>query len=814
MKDIVKVAVESLTYSADKLYDYKVPEELIGKISIGTRVLVPFGFGNKKRQAIVLGLDDVSQTKKLKTVWAVLDEAPLLNSEMIGLAYKMKRLYYCTLFEAVKSMLPSGLSVRIQDNYEVNNEVLNLKYSELNNQEKTVIDYLKSKEHPISEERILSHIKFLSADVLKNLVLKGFLNKEENYKRKTLDAKIKRLRLKNNYDEKRLTTKQSLVCEFLREKGAQSIKEINYFTGVSNSVINGLIKKDVVETFEEEVYRSPGSNYSKIQVKDEINLTDEQNIAYQSLFKQYKANKYSVSLLYGITGSGKTSVFMKLIDKVYEDGKKIIVMVPEIALTPQLTLLFKSRYGDEVAIFHSNLSSGERLDEFKRAKQGKIKIAVGTRSAIFAPLEDIGLIIMDEEHEHTYKSESNPRFHARDLAKLRCRYHNALLLLCSATPSIESYYMAENKRYTLNKLTNRYGGAILPKVTVIDMNNEIECGNVDTFSRELISKLANNIKNKKQSILLMNRRGYNTYVRCGKCSEVITCKNCSISMTYHAANNKMMCHYCGYSTELPEVCPACNEKALRFSGTGTQKVEDELEKLLPEARILRMDTDTTSSRFSHEEKLRAFKDGKYDIMIGTQMVAKGLNFPNVTLVGIINADQALYGDDFRSYEKAFALMTQVIGRSGRYKDRGEAIIQTYTPDNAVIQMAANQDYEEFYKEEKEIRKIMLYPPFVSICVAVFCSKNREKSLSASKHFFENLKTLISKKYKNLPIRVLGPSEATVLKVDNLYRHKIIIKFKESTDFRNMIEELLLIMSSNKEYSSVGIFIDVNPDRIL
>lgn len=505
---------------------------------------------------------------------------------------------------------------------------------------------------------------------------------------------------------------------------------------------------------------------------------------------------------------------MRLIDEVKSDGRGIIVMVPEISLTPQTIGLFHQRYGRSVAVFHSGLSLSERLDEWKRVKNGEATIAVGTRSAVFAPFENLGLIIMDEEQETTYNSESSPRYHARDVAKFRCGYNKALLVLSSATPSVESYYLAKNGRYSLNTLSERYGEAKIPQVTVTNMNLELEKGNDTILSSELLQALQENLQNKKQSIVLLNRRGYNTFASCKSCGNVITCPNCSISLTYHSANNRLMCHYCGYSVPFTKECPNCHENRVHYSGVGTQRAEQQLVELLPDARILRLDTDSTMSRFAYEKKLRLFSDGEYDIIVGTQMVAKGLDFENVTLVGVLSADQTLYGDDFRSYERAFDLLTQVVGRSGRGKFEGRAIIQTYTPENPIIQLAAEQNYPIFYEKEIAIRKAMLYPPFSDICMVGFVGTVESKVREASSVFLSLLSQLARSEFSEQPMRALNPSPALISKVNNKYRYKLIIKCRNSKRFREMISHLLIDFSAKRTYSGVTVFVDMNPDIIM
>ncbi len=504
---------------------------------------------------------------------------------------------------------------------------------------------------------------------------------------------------------------------------------------------------------------------------------------------------------------------MRLIDKANEDGRGVICMVPEISLTPQLLSKFSARYGNRVAVFHSGLSLSKRLEQWKRVKNGEANIAVGTRSAIFAPVQRLGLIVMDEEQEYSYKSGANPRFHARELAKLRAVYNNCLLLLSSATPSLESYYNASRGRYSLYSLTKRYGSARLPHVVTVDMNLDRSQGNTSDYSSVLLDAVDDNLRHGQQAIILLNRRGHNTFVACRVCGDVISCPNCSISLTYHSANNRLMCHYCGYSIPAPRECPSCHSDRLRYSGAGTQKAEQELYEIFPSARILRLDTDSTMRRYSYERKLKAFRDGEYDIMLGTQMVAKGLDFENVTLVGVLSADAMLHGNDFRSYERTFSLLTQVVGRSGRGGLEGRAIIQTYEPENPIIDLAARQDYGEFYDSEIVIRRSMLYPPFSDVCVVVFTSQNRTAAYNASVYFSSQLTATASRDYPGIPMRVLGPSPAAIARVSGKYRYRLIIKFKNGKGFRELMSRLLTDIGKNRAYSDVNVYADIDPDTI-
>ena len=801
---VAGVVVEKSAYSFDRVFDYLIPENIQDNIQVGCRVLVPFGRASKKRQGVVVSLHN-NKNSKLKEISKLLDTTPVVTQEMLETAKFIKEHYFCTYYDAVKAMLPAGINYKITTLY----TAVKSEETPLTIYQKQVYDYLLKAKESVKEDKILADLGFSDKTVIDELLQKGLLRKSEEAFRKTGDAMLKMVALTEETDVSsvKLTPKQQSVFEVLETAGAVSVKEICYYTGVTQSVVDSIVKKGLAYYYEDEIFRTPKATVTE-EVKPLV-LTDEQDNAFKEICSKVQQDKPSVSLLYGITGSGKTSVFLKLIEKVLQDNKGIIVMVPEISLTPQFINIFSSRFGKQVAVFHSGLSFGERLDEYKRVKNGDAKIAIGTRSAVFAPFEKIGLIIMDEEQESTYKSESTPRYHAREVAKFRIAKHNAVLLLSSATPSIESFYFAQQGRYNLSTLTNRYGGAVLPEVVIADMNVEAQEGNFSNFSSVLLENLNYNLDHNKQSILLLNRRGHNVYVSCTHCQEPVTCPNCSITMTYHSSNKRIMCHYCGYSMPYTNECPTCNGKGLRLSGAGTQMAEEELEKIFPQARILRLDTDATMKKFSHERKLTAFANGDYDILIGTQMVAKGLNFPNVTLVGVLNADQMLYADDYRSYERTFSLLTQVVGRSGRGKDKGMAVIQTYTPENNIITMSAQQDYEKFYNGEIAIRKAMLYPPFADICMVGFVSENQMKAVKASNDFLQLFINNAKQSYPDLPLRILGPSPASVLKVSNKYRYKLIIKCRNNSDFRKLLGDLLADFDKLSEFKDVTVYADMN-----
>ncbi len=811
---VAQIAVENTAYSFDMLYNYLVPERLKDEVKPGCRVMIRFGSSKNERQGVVFSLDEVREEGKLKEIIAVLDKAPLLNNEALLLAKWLRERTFSTYYDSAKVQLPTGINLKIQTKY----ISLTGKQDEtgtLDDISRKIYDFLEEKGEYVSRDDLISIFELdEKTKILDKMVSEGFLVRNYDTIRKVGDATEKMVRLCADDEtlEGKFTPKQKSIINLLKDVGSASVKEVCYFTGTTGAVIKTLNSRGIVEIFDIETYRKPEVRMTAENADRKIDLTEEQQIAYDNMIEKYR-NGGGCSLLFGVTGSGKTSVYIKLIDTVIKEKKGVIVMVPEISLTPSLLALFKGRYGDNVAAFHSGLSVGERYDEWKRVKNGDALIAVGTRSAVFAPFDNLGLIIMDEEQEHTYKSEQSPRFHARDVAKFRASYNKALLVLASATPSMESYTYAKNNRYSLEKLTKRYGNAILPQVTVVNMRQERKNGNKYSISSPLLEELEKNLKEGYQSILLINRRGFNTFASCDECGHVRVCPSCSVSLSYHRDNGRLMCHYCGYSEIMDKNCPECHKPAVRFSGSGTQKIEDEIKELLPEARVVRMDTDSTMSRYAHEDKLSAFAKGEYDILLGTQMVAKGLDFAKVTLVGVLLADQELNGDDFMSSERAFDLLTQVVGRAGRGDTKGRAIIQTINPDNSIINMAKRQDYEAFYDNEIYIRKFMVYPPFCDICAINFSGEKEYEVLSSSRCFLFGIQEATKDVYKDVKVIVLGPMSPRISKINNKYRYRIIVKCRNTKAFRLMMDDLLIRFSKNREFKNVSVSIDINPESL-
>lgn len=807
----VSVAVSSAAFAFDKPFDYLVPDYLADKAEAGKRVVVPFGKGNRKRVGLILGVDDISEcnTSRLKYIISIEDETPVLNDEMLKLADWLRDTTFCTYFDAVKTMLPTGMNINIKEHYK---PLHNTDISLLSTDEADAFEKLLQAINPDTEaEKIKKQGKGL---LLESLVAKGFVEYAVDGKQSVGDSTVKMAELTKEYlnspENFKLTVKQKALVKILSENDEISVKEACYLSGVGSSVEKKLVEKGVIREYDYEVFRTVEMSVENKRSLSDIVLTDEQQAVFDKVNSKRIENKAHCFLLHGVTGSGKTSVFEKLIGECIESENQAILLIPEISLTPQTVRRFRELFGETVAVIHSGLSLGQRLDEYKRIKRGLAKIAVGTRSAVFAPFDNIGLIIVDEEGERSYKSDSSPRYHAIEVAKKRCRTHNAVLLLASATPSIESYYYAQKGVYELLEMKKRYSGFSLPQVGVVDMSEERNEGNSSEFSNILIDEINENLKNNEQTILLLNRRGYHTIISCCDCHQPVYCPNCSIPMTYHKVNDLLMCHYCGHSQPMGENCAQCGSTHMKQMGFGTQKLEEQLEKLFPAAKILRMDADTTMSRYSYEKNFKDFGKGKYDIMIGTQMIGKGLDFPNVTLVGILSIDKALYAGDFRSYERTFSLVAQVVGRAGRGQKKGRAYLQTFMPDHYVLNLAARQDYYGFYNEEISIRKALLFPPVCDICVIGINSEDEAKAASLSMGIHAIIKKVAGNGIK-IPLRVLIPVKCSYGKINGKYRYRIIIKCKNTAEFREFLRNVLAQSAKLDEFKNCNVYADINGD---
>lgn len=813
------VAVDNVSYSIDKLYYYLIPDDIADSVRPGHRVLVNFGKGKKERVGIVFDVcenipEDVKK-KKTKAILSALDKEPALSEEALSLASFMSERLFCTLFEASKVMFPAGSFLKILESYAAKDD--HPDESLLSGDELAIFNYLREKGAFVESGSILRKFGLESdSPILRNLTEKKFLIKNTDTKRRVNDPTVKLVSLSPSFLQDgasfKITKKQEAVINLLSEIGSAVSKEISYFTGVSQSVIETLFRRGVV-CYDDVPTPKIREKTKEEKDKSPIVLNEEQEKAYKELKNMAYSGRPSASLLFGVTGSGKTKVYMKLIDDLSKDGKGVIVLVPEISLTPQILDIFCKRYGEKVAVLHSGLSIGERYDEWNRVKNGEASIVIGTRSASFAPVKNLSLMVIDEEQESAYKSEMNPKYDARDIARFRCSYNNALLILSSATPSVETFAGAQNGRYRLIELKERYSKSGLPEVLTVDVSQNKNMGGFTTISNLLKDEIEKNLELKQQTILLLNRRGYNTFIACSKCKTVVTCPNCSISLTYHIANNRMMCHYCGYSEPVKTVCPQCGNETIRFSGYGTEKTEKELINIFPNAKILRMDSDTTYKKNSYGEKLKRFSQGEYDIMLGTQMVAKGLDFPNVTLAGVISVDSMLWNDDYKSSERTFDLLTQVLGRSGRGGKTGRAVIQTLSPENTVITLAANQDYRRFYDSEIKIRKGMIYPPYCDLCVISFAGIGEIQVKNAATAFFNIIKRKLKNDYKDEKVIILGPAPPKIAKLNGKDRERIIVKCKNSKTFRKMVSESLKEFSTMNVYNKISVGADINPENI-
>lgn len=817
---IVKVAVEKAAYHFDKLYSYFVPDGL-GTAMRGCRVTVPFGGGNRRCQGIIIECDAETDFRKLKPVFAILDEKPLFTDEMLSLAAWIKERTFCSLFDAAYAMLPPGLYMKLRPCYISVRPRTKEAEDALSLSEKMVLRALDNAPDGIFADK-LPEVCGLPKDtpVPEALIRKGLITRNDAAVQLRGDATVRMARMTLEGEDLqaavtfyRCTDKQKRVLSLLEESGAASVKELCYFASVTPPVVSALQKKGLLEIFDSEVLRSPvGEEGKELPPIASVPLSEEQQAVYDGLADCLDSPKAEAALLYGVTGSGKTQVYMNLIDHALEQGKQALVLVPEISLTPQMMRLFIGRYGRRVALLHSGLSIGERMDEWKRVRRGEASIVLGTRSAVFAPLEHIGLIVVDEEQEHTYKSDSTPRFHTRDVVRYRCAAHNALMLLCSATPSMESYHYALSGRYKLFTLPSRFGDAGLPKVQIVDMRESPPLDGI--LTDPLSQALERCFEKGKQAILLYNRRGYHTFVSCRSCGHVITCPSCSISMTYHAANDQLICHYCGRMHPPVHICPECGSDKVRYSGQGTQRVEEALKARFPDIKMLRMDADTTMSRFAYEQKFSAFGRGEYQLMVGTQMVAKGLDFPNVALVGVLSADMSLFSDDYRSFETTFSLLTQVIGRAGRRQEEGLAVIQTYAPDNEVIVRAAAQDYEAFYQSEIAARRAMGYPPYTDLYLFGFAGTQESEVKQAAKILLGILQNLAQTSYKDCKMIVLDPTPASVARVAGKYRFKLLMKTVNTARLRQLVSDVLFSFRQEALAKRVSVYVDVNPSTVL
>lgn len=801
---VAQVIVDVAAYPVDRPFDYLVPEEWHALIEVGSRVKVPFGPRNVLGFVVALQHDTEVPMNKIKPVTQVLDIEPVLTEEMLEMAKWLKQQTICYEIDALQAMLPSALRAKYEKIVHLCGEIE---------------DVPKPLQPFFNRNGKADFKNFEKAGLLHELkaaVKDGFVTIENSVKQQGAVKEIRKVQI--NQDRKKLekieseiskrAQKQKQLVQWMAERPGQVFlpDEVCSEIGVTMAVLQVVIEKGAAAFIKEEVYRNP---FTKDIVKtDFLKLTDEQETALSAITGAMDAQVAETFLLQGITGSGKTEVYLQAIQHTLQEGKESIVLVPEISLTPQMTERFRSRFGELVAVMHSGLSVGEKYDEWRKVQQGKVKVVVGARSAIFAPFENLGLIILDEEHESTYKQEDSPRYHARDVAIWRSEYHKCPVILGSATPSLESFARAKKGVYTLLTLKKRAMNQNLPTVHIVDMREELKLGNRSMFSIQLADAIRERLAKKEQTVLFLNRRGYSSFVLCRDCGTVVECPNCDISLTYHRFSEKLKCHYCGHEEYVPEVCPECASDHIRFFGTGTQKVEEELHKLFPEARVLRMDVDTTNKKGAHETILDAFGRGEADILLGTQMIAKGLDFPNITLVGVLSADTSLHLPDYRSAERTFQLLTQVSGRAGRHEKAGEVFVQTYTPEHYAIELSKEQLYEPFYEREMYVRRQANYPPYYYLALIQVSHEDvmmaAEYAARASEYLRANLSFNVS---------IIGPTTASISRLQNRYRYQCLIKYKVEPKLIPVLLQLIKLYRSEWIKKGIQLTIDLGPSMI-
>ncbi|MBE6562160.1 MAG: primosomal protein N' [Ruminococcaceae bacterium] len=838
--DIARLYLVDVPYFADKLYDYYIPAELSAKVFEGSLVSVPFGTGNRRMNGVVRQISDVSGYDSLKPIISVSGDEPLVDSEQMALAEFLKEYTLCTVGEALRAIVPSAAFSKITEYARINpDKEYDAASGKLSERSVAILNYIGGfdKVHlsKLSVEFGEDYSKYF-APLVKGKYVIRFTDVSEGSKGKTELVATLAVSAEEALDiangapgALRLRSeKQAEVLRCLAASGEMSREELSAACGCTTAHISALEKKGLVTTRKETVFRNPYKNSTPI--KENIVLSEEQTRAYHKLCSLYEDPSPKAALLYGVTGSGKTSVIKKMIDRARADGKGVIMLVPEIALTPQAVAVFCGYYGECVSVLHSGLSQGERFDAYRRIRDGLSDIVIGTRSAIFAPLKNIGLIIIDEEQEHTYKSDSDPKYLAHDVARYRSMVHSSMLLLASATPSFASYYKAVSGKYSLVELKERYGGATLPQVKICDMRREVSAGNASPIGMELATRLSETVEKGRQAIVFLNRRGYNSSVTCMSCGETVKCPNCSVSLTFHtgrvsvsadgsdleksrARSGYLICHYCGHREKVPEKCPSCKKEHFRFMGCGTQKAEEEIKKIVPDAKISRMDMDTTGTKSAHGEILEEFRSEKTNILLGTQMVAKGHDFPKVTLVGVMGADSSLYLDDYRAAERTFSMLTQVIGRAGRKGgEEGLAVVQTLNPDCSVIREAATQNYRAFYEREIRIRKNLAFPPFCDMVVLTLAASDEALLSASAVKLSERLQDMLKKEYPDIGLQAFGPFENPVYKVQNVCRMRMVLKCRVNKRLRKMLSELLLEFGKNTK-KKVNLSIDINPSGL-
>lgn len=805
MAQIAKIAIEAATYAIDKPYDYLAPEGM--NVCAGMRVTVPFGRGNRRSEGMVLAVETGRPDRQLKAIESVLDETPQLSGEQIRLALWMCQRYFCTFYDALHAILPIGLWYQHREIWTLCG---NVGSETLTDKELQLAERLRQGEQSFSD---LQAAQPQARVILQKLQEMGLASCRRESSRRTADKTDKLISLAIGPEEaeallrekRNRAPRQADALAFLLKNGETSLHELLYFTGISRGAVTKMVHAEILSQREQEVFRvqlRPADSKAP-----EIRLNEEQQTAYDQILQRIHGGKPGVTLLQGVTGSGKTEIYISLAQRLLQEGKTAMILVPEIALTPQMMQRFSAYFGEDVALLHSGLGIAERYDQYKRIRKGMAKIVLGTRSAVFAPLSHLGMIVIDEEQEGSYESENPPCYHARDIAKFRCAREGAWLVLGSATPTVETAYLAQKGDYHLALLRKRYNQNALPSVTLADMRQELRQGNCTSISQPLYREIQKNLELGQQTILFLNRRGNSRQMICPGCGYVPQCPRCSVYLTYHSANRRMMCHYCGYSEPFAEECPECGIP-FKPIGSGTQKVEQELKELFPGTPVLRMDADSVGGQ--HEKMLQKFEKEKIPILLGTQMVAKGLDFDTVTLVGVLAADQSLYVDHYRAAERTFVLLTQVVGRAGRGASLGRAVIQTYTPENEVLLDAAAQDYESFFRREIGLRRIRREPPFADEVILTVTGTEEEAVRRACMQVRDSLRLAAGKApYDEMELEILGPAPAGVVKVNNRFRYRITVVGKCSAPVRRLLAAYMKEFAKRKENRTLHIFAECN-----
>lgn len=802
--DIASVIVDVPAKQTDREFDYRIPEKWNQVIKPGMRVIVPFG--PRMVQGFVTGLKAKSDFAKLRFIKEPMDLEPIINDELLQLGDWLTKEAMCFKISALQAMLPAAMKAK----YEKVIKVVEDKKDQI----PPSIQNLFGKNDSLSWKDV---IEGENASLVQKEMQNGNLELEYNVKNRLNKKTVRVIKsLLSPMELKEMASaisshakkQQELLQYFIEHQEPIPLKELLELMNTSSGTVKSLVSKGALAEMDQEVYRDP---YEKRVFEKSIpfTLTAEQAAALKPIQEKIHHDEHDVFLLYGVTGSGKTEVYLQAIASVIEKGKEAIMLVPEISLTPQTVKRFKERFGEQVAVMHSGLSVGEKYDEWRKIHRKEVKVVVGARSAVFAPFESLGLVIIDEEHESSYKQEETPRYHARDVAIERAKSYGCPVILGSATPTLESFARAKKNVYKLLTLSQRMNKNALPAVDIVDMREELRTGNRSMFSELLFTKLKDRLEKGEQTVLMLNKRGHSSFVMCRSCGLVINCPNCDISLTYHRFNDIMKCHYCGFEEGMPSVCPECESEHIRFFGTGTQKVEEELAKILPEARVIRMDVDTTSKKGSHERLLNAFGEGKADILLGTQMIAKGLDFPNITLVGVLSADTMLHLPDFRSSEKTFQLLTQVSGRAGRHQLPGEVVIQTYTPEHYSIELSALQDYDAFYEREMYLRRQSHYPPYYYVVLITVSHEDLMKTVSVTEKITNYLGSRL-----NRDSVVLGPVASPISRINNRYRYQCLIKYKREPDLNQHLRTLLEHYQKETAQNHLQISIDLNPQIMM